>query len=152
MKYGIVRNIFRELYEVEFREPHGPQVESAAEWRNSEIKIIEARSRIPQRMLEMLPEIMYTLKGKAFSEEIEWRALTNLPLDSLQHCRFSTRGSTLIPYFDLPIENNSNTSARTISKVIIGSKNPTPTYVVQAFLRSNGFDCAEVIRSASSYR
>lgn len=93
---------------------------------------------------------LFSIKGPAFREEREWRlAFTGFPDVPIYQYRVS-RGM-LAPYvkYDMPKVADGRSP---IAHVVIGSKNPTPQVVVEAFLRKYGHHECRVTVSASTYR
>ena len=90
----------------------------------------------------------FLLKSKAFAEESETRlwTLVTHPLHTM--CRFRMRAREMVPYLALNIERDQSP----IAEIVLGPKNPTPTRVVEAFLRNCGFEGVAVKRSSASYR
>lgn len=92
---------------------------------------------------------VYTLKNKAFKEEVEWRLISYLSREFEDSASYRATGNRLVPYRDLPLKDLGQ---KRISKVYIGPKNITPNHVVEKFLRQCGHPDVEVHRSSATYR
>lgn len=90
----------------------------------------------------------FLLKTKAFQEEQEWRLISTLVKGDL-NCCFQPSLDKIIPHRKYPL---SPLDENSIVKVILGPKNNTPNYVIDAFLKQNKFENVNVIRSVASYR
>ncbi|MBW8040131.1 MAG: DUF2971 domain-containing protein [Planctomycetes bacterium] len=119
-------------------------------------KEIEAENKIIKKAisdlsLTILPLIveLFLLKTKAFQEEQEWRLISPLIKTGDDECCFQSFPDKIIPYRNFSL---SNLEENSIIKVILGSKNNTPEYVIDGLLKQNNFENVNVIRSKSSYR
>ena len=119
-------------------------------------KEIEAENKVIKKAfcdlsLTILPLIfeLFLLKTKAFQEEQEWRLISPLSKISDDECCFQSFPDKIVPYRKFSL---SNLEENSIVKVILGSKNNTPEYVIDRLLNQNNFDNVNVIRSESSYR
>jgi Protein of unknown function (DUF2971) len=92
-----------------------------------------------------LYQFIYSVKTRGFIEEKEWRLFTCL-FSEKSDARPSFKG--LVSFYELPLSENQDL----ITDVWIGPKNLSSKKVVQAFLKSNGFDNARVSISDISYR
>lgn len=90
-------------------------------------------------------QFIYSVKNRGFIEENEWRLFTCL-FSEKSNVRPSFKG--LVSFYELPLIENQNL----IADVWIGPKNLSSKKVVQAFLKSNGFENARVSISDISYR
>lgn len=119
-------------------------------------KEIEAENKVIKKAfwdlsLTILPLIfeLFLLKTKAFQEEQEWRLISPLSKISDDECCFQSFPDKIVPYRKFSL---SNLEENSIVKVILGSKNNTPEYVIDGLLKQNNFENVTVIRSESSYR
>lgn len=90
----------------------------------------------------------YTVKGEGFSEEKEWRLMTNRRDVSGRSARaYRIKEDRIIPYYAIKLAG----VAQVPIEVVLGPKHQTPEYTVSAYLHYNGFQ-ARVRRSAITYR
>ena len=89
---------------------------------------------------------LFELKGYAFREEKEWRLLS-LCIGSIG-CRFRAVDNKIVPYREFPLKDH----AHAVRTIYIGPKNMTPISVVEAFVRSCGFQDVAVLPSEATYR
>jgi len=99
--------------------------------------------------LLLLTENLYLLKTKAFSEEKEWRLLSNFFKHNGSLCSFRPSRDKIIPYRAFKLKEFNEEA---IIEVKLGPKNLTPIDVVQEMLRKYGFNGVLVSRSEASYR
>jgi len=92
---------------------------------------------------------LFLLKSKTFKEESEWRLISHFVKTGEDHCLFYSSSDKIIPYRKFPL---LKLKQKAIEKIFIGSKNNTPEYVIDSFLKQNGFQNVKVVRSDSSYR
>lgn len=98
------------------------------------------------RNIVMTYKQRYKLKSKAFSEEAEWRLVSQLLNGS---ALFRASGNRLIPYREFSLKP---LDVKSIVEVYIGPKNISPKSVIKKFLFQNGFPDVSVNYSAASYR
>lgn len=109
---------------------------------------------LAQRFLHYFPHL-FKIKNPAFAEEREWRALSYLinslleEPKNLQHLRFRAQSDRIIPYVAIELETLDIPS---ISEVIVGPRNITPTPVIERMLRAQGWGKVTVKRSKATYR
>ncbi len=108
----------------------------------------EAFYKLAARVLVHFPDL-YRLKNPAFREEKEWRLISYLVKNTDDQFEIRPSFDRIIPYrkFDVPESENGP-----ISQVILGPKNITPVYLVEAMLKQRGYTHATVRQSTSSYR
>jgi len=104
--------------------------------------------RVLVELLRLFPQI-FTLKPVGFKEEKEWRLVSRFLKNSEDTSSFRASKSRLIPYRELKL---GNLNAFPIAEVILAPKNLTPRYVIETFLRLQGFTDVQVSYSESSYQ
>ena len=92
---------------------------------------------------------LYTFKSPAFREEREWRLISHSLIGGDEVLSYRPAADRLVPYrkYDLKCLER-----QPIAEVVIGPKHLTPTNVIQACLKLNGFGDVTVRRSEASYR
>jgi hypothetical protein len=92
---------------------------------------------------------LFLLKSEAFSEEQEWRLVAYFIKSADESCSFKAYSDRITPYREyklLPLEE------KPIVEVILGPKNITPVYVLESFLKQNGFNNFKISHSKVTYR
>ncbi len=97
-----------------------------------------------------LVKYLYAFKLDGFKEEQEWRIIECFQKDNINHdCSYRISDNKIIPYRKYELKK---LLSNPIAEVYIGPKNKTPKYVIDNFLKQNGFDGVEIIISKNSYR
>lgn len=112
-------------------------------------KMIEAANASVRNVVIAEHENLFLLKNPAFSEEDEYRIISNLILHPKSNCLYRVSGNRIIPY---QILNLPDLGIPRIEKVIIGPKNPNPIWLIKAFLIQNGFENVELVASSATFR
>ena len=107
---------------------------------------ISVAERLKLESLNMLTS-RYLMKPRAFSAESESRLFTFVGEGMEKDCDFMVRRNELVPFRPVELSNHAPSP---ICKVILGPKNRTPLYVVEAFLKRHGFPCSRGVVSVSS--
>jgi hypothetical protein len=119
-----------------------------------EKEITEAKNRLSFAILTMFPHL-YTLKNPAFREEREWRLISYMPKSDgfkgagLDNLEFISKRDRIVPVRRISMRG---TKAPSISKVVLGPRNITPTNVIKAALTKYEFKDVEIAISRASYR
>ncbi len=111
-------------------------------------KVKTANSALIFTMLSLFPKL-FLLKSPAFREEIEWRLLSYLVLSEEDTCFYRALQDRLIPYRSFQLKQPER---QPITEVILGPKHLTPIWLVEHFLRQNGYGTVTVKRSEVTYR
>lgn len=108
----------------------------------------KALLQLTLRLMFLLPDL-FKLKNPAFSEEREWRLISNFIKYEDNECEFRATSDRIIPYriFNIPPKENGP-----ISEIILGPKNITPVDLIEIFLKKCGFAGVKVTRSEATYR
>lgn len=114
---------------------------------NHNKKIQEQENSIYFSIIELIGHF-YLLKSSAFREEFEWRLFSLLPKGNNEKIDFHPCHNTIKPYRSLKLDTLKNSS---IIEVVLGPKNITPKYVIEALLKQNGFNGVKVSTSEASY-
>ena len=77
-----------------------------------------------------VPDNMYMLKNKAFSEEAEWRLVNYLGKTTLDPASFRASGNRIIPYKEFELKP---LDLKAIETIYVGPKNITPDFVIKRF-------------------
>lgn len=99
---------------------------------------------------------LFRLKNPAFSEEREWRVISHIfrnerekDLEQLTKMDFRSHQDQIVPFARVPLESLPEPS---VTEIILGPRNATPEYVVQALLSKYGWSNVSVRKSNASYR
>ncbi len=96
---------------------------------------------------------LYCFKKDFFKEEKEWRLMQNVTHGSFsvetEHIGFRAKSNALIPYRRFP---DGQLSSNAISEIIMGPKNETPEYILEALLKNNNFNNCVIKRSRGTYK
>jgi len=112
---------------------------------------IQAQSNLAFEALLPLIGDLYSLKSKAFEEEIEWRLislLSKIPGAPPDPCLFHPFLNKIKPYRSFQL---IDLKVNPIGSIVLGPKNSTPKYVIESFLKQNNFVDVEVLLSEASY-
>lgn len=92
----------------------------------------------------------YSMKPLFFKEENEWRLISYfIKSQDSRVLKYKRSGNKLVPYLDFPSKPLTSTE---LVEVVLGPKNETPEWIVEKFLKDNGFAETKVRRSGGSYR
>ncbi len=91
---------------------------------------------------------LFLLKATAFKAEREWRLLSYFGKKIDEKCSFRALKDRIVPYKEFKLLNPEDS----IVRVILGSKNKTPDYVIKSLLNQNGFTSAKILPSKVPYR
>lgn len=118
---------------------------------NSDLKSTQAKDSLSKFMTDLLKLIpnLFQLKGRAFSEELEWRLISLFGYHSSEKCLFRMSKNRIIPYQKFKMEEYL---CPIIHEVVLGPKQETPTEVVQTMLAQAGFSNVTVRKSDATYR
>jgi len=111
-------------------------------------KIKDAFSRLSITILTLFPKL-FLLKTSAFREEREWRLISYFAKTGDDMCSFRGLNERIVPFREFELLESESGS---IVEVILGPKNTTPNYVIESFLRQNGFANVNILRSEATYR
>lgn len=114
-----------------------------------------AQMKAAARLMDALSVVqkLYVLKGRAFSEESEWRLLSTFVKVAPNAFLYRERENYVVPYSVLDLRLNQDlTQGHPIAKVILGPKHKTPINVIKLLLKNKGFGDVEVIPSTASYQ
>lgn len=92
---------------------------------------------------------LFLLKTRAFREEREWRLISYFVKPGNDACSFRALRDRIVPYREFELLKSESGS---IAEVILGPRNMTPNYVLESFLKQNGFANVKVSRSEATYR
>jgi len=98
--------------------------------------------------LTIFPHV-HLLKGKAFSEETEWRLLSYFSKNKGDNISFRGVSNKIVPYRAFELKRLRKKS---IVEVYVGPKNITPDFVLKRFLSLNNFPNVKIKRSTATYR
>ena len=118
---------------------------------NSDLKstqTIDPFSKFATDLLKLVPSL-FQLKGRAFSEEHEWRLISLFGYHPSEKCLFRISKNRIIPYRKFKIEEYIYPI---IHEVVLGPKQETPTEIVQSMLAQAGFSNVTVRKSDAIYR
>jgi hypothetical protein len=92
---------------------------------------------------------LYLLKNKAFSEELEWRLLSNIEGSDYKNIECFSKIDQLIPYdiIDLSDEIKS-----IINQIYLGPKNKTPSIIIKNWMKNEGYGEVDIVNSIATYR
>jgi hypothetical protein len=91
---------------------------------------------------------LFLLKATAFKAEREWRLLSYFGKKIDEKCSFRALKDRIVPYKEFDLLNPKDS----IVRVILGSKNKTPDYVIKSLLNQKGFTSAKILRSKVPYQ
>ncbi len=111
-------------------------------------EIKSAFSRLSMTILPLFAEL-YLLKTWAFREEREWRLISYFLKNGDETCSFRAVSDRIIPFRKFEL---AASVGNPIVEVILGPKNITPEYVIESFLKQNGFGAVKISRSKATYR
>ena len=112
-------------------------------------KKMETASKILSwKVLSLFAEL-FLLKTRAFREEKEWRLISYFVKLMDDTCSFRALNDRIVPYREFILDESTKGA---ITEVILGPKNMTPNYVIDSFLKQNGYANVKVSRSEASYR
>ncbi len=92
---------------------------------------------------------LFLLKTRAFREEHEWRLISYFIKTGKDVCSFRALRNRIVPYREFKLLKSESSP---IAEVILGPRNMTPNYVIESFLKQNGFVNVKVRRSEATYR
>ena len=108
---------------------------------------IDAQVAVGGTLLTAWPEI-YTMKGEAFAEESEWRAIATA-FSYQKGFRFRVTKGKLVPYIEHCLRPDTNP----IREIVLGPRNTTPQYVVEMMLTTADLsNQVKIYPSEASYR
>jgi hypothetical protein len=110
---------------------------------------IDSISSVLKSIIGGTYKTIYIMKGKAFSEEKEWRLFTLLLKEHADLSFFRSCENRLVPYKEVVLKD---LQIPIINKVYIGPKNITPVWVIRKFLTQSGFNDVSIERAAATYR
>lgn len=118
--------------------------------------------------IDLMIDGLFLLKNPAFSEEREWRIVASKALrpdcvdfgEDLSSVKYRTNKSKIVPFIEFGINPkivkkglfSKNLNVPYIKEIVIGSKNPTPEYIIHRLLERGGHEGVVVRRSVSTYR
>ena len=91
----------------------------------------------------------FELKSSAFSEEQEWRLISPVAKQLADDCLYRSAQNRVIPY---RVVNLIDLGIPSITDVVLGPKHQTPKNIVEAMMKTAGFDDVRVHMSQASYR
>jgi hypothetical protein len=110
---------------------------------------VDSISTVTKTIIGHTYKNIYRMKGKAFSEEKEWRLFTLLMKENDDLSFVRSGINRLVPYkkvilkeLDIPI----------INKIYIGPRNITPGWAIRKFLTQSGFNDVSIEKAAATYR
>ncbi|MED1204215.1 DUF2971 domain-containing protein [Heyndrickxia acidicola] len=116
---------------------------------------IDSDSQIKQ-LSESLKYFIPVLKNSSFSEEEEWRIVaTNfneIDIKDIKYpLKFRVRNNIIVPYITLPFDDSTKLP---IKRVVIGPSDTSEftEESIRYYLKTNGYNDTEVVRSAIPYR
>ncbi len=121
---------------------------SKEEIENENLEIKKSASELSITILTLFAKL-FLLKTPAFREEREWRLISYFVKRGNGIAMFHPLRDRIVPYREFPFIKWSQGA---ITEVVLGPKNITPDYVVESFLRQNGFEGVKISRSRASYR
>jgi hypothetical protein len=104
------------------------------------------RAKVFAKLLKLFPKF-FLLKSHAFSEEREWRLLSD-HAPSVK-CSYRTLPNRIVPYRSFEL---LELRRQPIVEIVLGPKHLTPIKVVEDFLKERGFGTVLVKVSEASYR
>ena len=104
--------------------------------------------------IAMLQLELYKIKSPDFKDECEWRLITEFPSGNKRlENGFTERHGLIRPYATISIPLSGDSCRPfAINEVILGPRNRTPNWVVEQFLKQNGFGEPKVSKSMIPYQ
>lgn len=115
---------------------------------NDDLNIKKSASELSISVLTLITKL-FLLKTPAFREEREWRLISYFVKPGGDIAMYRALSDRIVPYREFSF-NKSRKDA--IVEVVLGPKNITPDYVVESFLKQNGFESFKISKSKASYR
>ena len=113
------------------------------------IDLAAKSSSLIMRVIYSATKRMYFLKNPSFFEENEWRICSIVSSSMLGRLSFRISGDMLVPYEDCSF---GDLGGVVIKSIYVGSRNRTPTDVIEAFLRKYDFENVNIFSSEASFR
>lgn len=111
-------------------------------------RIKDAFSRLLMTVLPLVSKL-FLLKTDAFREEREWRLISYFIKTVEDTCLFRVQNNRIIPFREFELLALDRDP---IVEVILGSKNMTPNYVIESFLKQRGVADVKISHSKATYR